>query len=340
MILARIKQFLKILFVFILLILVLLLILYNVFSYRTKPEKIKYGVSFNVPYAIELGLDWQKTYISILDDLKVKRIRLGAHWTLVEPEKDKYDFSYLDFQFEEAKKREVDIILSIGKRVPRWPECHVPRWAWDFSTAQEQEEIREYLNLIVERYKGYDNLIYWQLENEPFLEVFAYEHCGSLDVAFLEEEFKIIKDLDPERKILITDSGNLGKWTEAYSRGDLFGTSVYVYFWNPFIGKIKSFLPPSFYSLKDNYMEFLHGHKKTILVELSLEPWLIEPITKAPLEDQFDMMNIDRIKEILDYAERTRYEEQYLWGVEWWYWLKEKHGMPEIWNFTKQLFNE
>jgi len=338
MIFSYIKKILKITAIFALLFLFFGIILFQVFSYRIKPEKIKYGVSFNVPYALELGLDWQQAYISILEELGVKRIRLGAHWPLVEPEKDSYDFTYLDFQLNEARERKVDVILAIGRRVPRWPECHVPDWAQDFTEDQQQAEIREYLKLIVERYKDYDNLIYWQIENEPFLEMFAYEHCGDLDVEFLEEEISIVKNLNPERKILITDSGNMGGWKDAYSRGDLFGTSVYVYFWNPFIGKFRSILPPSFYSLKDNYMEFLYGHKKTILIELSLEPWLIQPIVKAPLKDQFDMMDLERMKKILKYGENTRYEEQYLWGAEWWYWLKVKHGMPEIWNFTKQLF--
>jgi len=36
---------------------------------------------------------------------------------------------------------------------------------------------------------------------------------------------------------------------------------------------------------------------------------------------------------------KTNFDEQYLWGVEWWYYLREK-GHPEIWNFLDdRIFN-
>lgn len=318
-------------------ILLLLIFLYYIAAYSKKPEEIKYGVSFNVPYALELGLDWQEAYVSILDELEVKRIRLAAHWPLVEPSRDVYDFSYLDFQLNEARKRDVDVVLAIGRRVPRWPECHVPEWAKDLPDEQWQPELLQKIEAVVNRYKDYENIIYWQVENEPFLEVFAYEHCGDLDEDFLDEEIAFVRELDPDRPILMTDSGNLGRWTEVYSRADSFGTSVYLYFWNPYVGRFRTILPASFYRLKANLMELLHGQKETYLIELSLEPWLIQSLVKTPVETQLEMMDLERMKEILDYAKRTNLEHQYLWGVEWWYWLREKHDMPEIWEYVHDL---
>jgi hypothetical protein len=118
---------------YIILFLLVLTAIYHILAYRSKPAEVKYGMSYNVPYALELGLDWQETYIDMMDDLGVERLRLAAHWTLVEPKKDVYDFSYLDFQLEEAAKRGVSIILGVGRRLPRWPECHVPEWADKYS---------------------------------------------------------------------------------------------------------------------------------------------------------------------------------------------------------------
>lgn len=241
--------------------LIFLVIIYQIIAYRPKPQTIDYGVSFNVPYALELGLDWKETYLAILDDLKFKKLRLAAHWPLVEPERGEYDFSYLDFQIEEAAKRNVDVILVIGRRVPRWPECHVPKWASQLSENDWQNDLLQTMEKIVLRYKDNKNIKYWQVENEPFLGVFAYDQCGELDKEFLNKEISMVKRLDPSRKILITDSGNMGKWVGAYSKGDAFGTSTYLYFWNPTFGKFKSMIPASFYRAKTNIMTLIYGKK-------------------------------------------------------------------------------
>ena len=304
---------------------------------KAVPERITYGLSFNTPYALELGLDPREVFTALLDDLNVRHFRLAAHWTLVEPRKDSFDFSELDYQIAEAEKRGADVILGVGRRLPRWPECHVPSWAQDLTWEEQKAEIREYIETVVTRYKDSPNIIYWQVENEPFLGVFAHEHCGDLDVDFLDEEIELVRSLDPTRPILITDSGNLGTWNGAYSRGDAFGTSVYIFFWNPELGQFRTVLPPAFYRAKENIMELLHGKKQTFLIELSVEPWLLEPVTDVAIETQYSRMDLEKFDEIIEYARETRYDRQYLWGGEWWYWLKEQ-DRPEMWERGKEVF--
>lgn len=304
---------------------------------KEEPRRITYGVSFNVPYAKELGIDPREAYRAVLDELGVRHLRLAAHWTMVEPARDRYDFSELDFQVQEATKRGAEVILGVGRRLPRWPECHVPPWAKELSWEEQKEELRAYITAVVERYKGYASITYWQVENEPYLEVFAREHCGALDEAFLEEEIALVRSLDGTRPILVTDSGNLGTWAGAYSKGDAFGTSVYVYFWNPEFGQFKTILPPAFYRMKENVMALFYGTKKTFLIELSLEPWLLEPVVDVPLETQYSRMDVEKFEEILNYARHTRYDTQYLWGAEWWYWLNEQ-GESHMWDRAKILY--
>ena len=50
---------------------------------------IKWGVAFSKMFATEMGLDWRETYLAILDDLRVKRIRLPIYWQDVEAEAGK-----------------------------------------------------------------------------------------------------------------------------------------------------------------------------------------------------------------------------------------------------------
>ncbi len=307
-------------------------------SFRDIPARIEYGVSFSAPHAEELKIDWKDAYRAILDDLGVRKLRLAAYWPVVEPERDSYSWSVLDFQLSEARARGAEVILSVGRRLPRWPECHVPKWAQGLSWEEQKDELRAYLTAVVERYKDDPEIIYWQVENEPFLGVFAYDHCGDLDKEFLQEEIALVRSLDT-RPILVTDSGNLGTWAGAYRSADAFGTSVYVYFWNPELGQFKTILPPAFYRIKENIMRSLYGAKPVFLIELSLEPWLIEPTIDAPLEEQLSRMDLQKFKEIVGYARLTRLDTQYLWGAEWWYYMRE-HGYPEFWDAAKRLYAE
>ncbi len=317
--------------------LVLALIVLFLLSRKAEPERITYGMSFNTLYARELNLDRKEAYDAILDDLGVRHLRLAAHWPMVEPIEDVYNFEELDYQVARAEEVGATVVLAVGRRLPRWPECHVPEWAREQSWEDQKVQIRELVTAVVLRYKDSPAVTYWQVENEPYLEVFASEHCGSFDEAFLEEEVALVRSLDSSRPILVTDSGNLGLWTGPYKNGDAFGTSVYVHFWNPELGQFKTVLPPWFYRVKDNLMALRYGEKETMLIELSAEPWLLEPITDVPVETQFTRMDLEKFEDILSYAEATRFEKQYLWGAEWWYWLKEQ-GRPEFWNRGQELF--
>lgn len=306
---------------------------------KPQPDTITYGISYNVPYVLELGLDQEEVFKALTDELGVRDFRMSAHWTLTEPKKDVYDFSWMDVDIAHAEAVGARVIFGVGRRLPRWPECHVPSWAQELSWEEQKQEIRDYIEAVVNRYKHSPAITHWQVENEPYLNLFANEHCGDLDEEFLKEEIEFVRSLDPTRPILVTDSGNLGTWNGAYSHGDAFGTSVYVYFWNPELGRFKTVLPPWFYRVKENIMALIHGEKETFLIELALEPWLLEPVTDVPIETQFTRMDVEKFDEIIEYARDTRYEKQYLWGGEWWYWL-HLQGYPEMWERGKQLFGK
>ncbi len=325
--------------IWILSVCVLVAILLFFLARKAEPERITYGMSFNAPYALELGLDPHEVLQSLIDELGVRHFRLAAHWTLTEPTKDQFDFLWMDDQLAQVRAAEGTVIFGVGRRLPRWPECHVPLWAKDITWDNQKKEILEYITAVVTRYKNDPVITYWQVENEPYLEVFAQDFCGEFDEAFLEEEIALIRALDPTRPILVTDSGNLGTWAGAYKHGDAFGTSVYVYFWNPELGQFRTILPPWFYRVKENVMALLYGEKNTFLIELSLEPWLLEPVTDVPIDVQYSRMDIEKMNSILDYARDTRYETQYLWGGEWWYWLRE-HEHPEMWERGKEIFTQ
>jgi hypothetical protein len=321
-------------------IILILLVIFFALSFKDDPKNISYGVTFSKPYSDYLGLPSREVFISILDDLKVRKFRLVAYWSEVEKNKEEFNFTDVDFEIKEAQKRNAEIILAVGRRLPRWPECHIPEWAKNMSWDMQKEEILSYITEIVTRYRTIENIKYWQVENEPYLSVFAKENCGSdLDEDFLKEEIALVKKLDSTKQILITDSGNLGLWSGAWRVGDVFGTSVYMYLWNPTIGEIRSVYTPSFYKVKSNLMSLLYGPKKNLLIELSFEPWLIEPIVDVQIETQINRMDMSKFYEILHFAKKTGFDEQYLWGVEWWYFMKE-NGHPEYWDKAREIFSK
>ena len=151
-------------------------------------------------YARELGLDWKETYDAIVDDLGVRKFRLAAHWPMVEPAQNIYNFEELDYQIARAEEVGAEVILAVGRRLPRWPECHIPSWVKDLSPEQQNAAQLRMVEQVVERYKNSPAVVTWQVENEPFLELFAYEHCGELDVSLLNKEINLVKSsMIPDR---------------------------------------------------------------------------------------------------------------------------------------------
>ena len=98
-------------------------------------------MSFNTLYANELGLDWKETYDAILDELGVRNLRLAAHWPMVEPIDNIYNFAELDYQIARAEEVGAEVIFAVGRRLPRWPECHVPTWAQGLAQVEQQQQL-------------------------------------------------------------------------------------------------------------------------------------------------------------------------------------------------------
>ena len=86
----------------------------------------EFGFSFSHRHATILGLDWQETYLALLDELKPKSVRIPVYWFEVEKEQGEFDFEVVDWQIKEAEKREIPVVLEIGYRSFHRPECYPP----------------------------------------------------------------------------------------------------------------------------------------------------------------------------------------------------------------------
>ncbi len=326
----------KRIFVFLVVLLFVVFVLSRGHTYEK--NELRYGVTFSKKQAQNLGLDWKKTYISILDDLRVKRLRIPAYWDEVEGSFGEFFWADLDWKIKEAEKRNIDIILSVGSRLPRWPECHFPDWVEPLSQEEREKEVMEYVNKTVSRYKGYKNIIAWQVENEPFLTHFG--ECPKLNSSFLDMEIAEVKRLD-NRPIIITDSGEFSFWFCAASRADIFGTTMYKSTYSRFLKRYIEYpISPGFFKFKKNIVNFFVSPQKWIVVELQGEPWGPKPYQDMSVEERGITMNLQKFKDMIEFSSKTGFQEFYFWGVEWWYWEKEKQNNPRLFNEAVKLFGK
>lgn len=313
-----------------------------IFAYFNLPgpaprQDTNLGMTFSARYARDLGLDWRAAYTALLDEVGVRKLRIPVYWDLVESEPKQYDFGEIDWQLAEAEKRGAEVILTVGVKVPRWPECHIPAWAKEDEQVRRQGIMR-FIDKTVTRYKDNQTVVKWQIENEPFL---PFGICPDFDVAFLEQEVALVKGLDPSRPILLTDSGELSLWYGAASRGDEFGTTMYRDIYSKKAGGYFTYpIGPNFFRTKAWIVRTFAHQEHLMVIELQAEPWSSGWIVDIPLEEQARTMNQEKLRENVEYAERVGFQDIYLWGGEWWYWLKEKKGDASVWETGKDLFRE
>lgn len=289
------------------------------------------GVTFSKIYAEELGLDWKEAYLATLDDLKIKTYRLPAYWSEIEPEPEVFDFTDLDWQIDEATRHGAQVILAVGRKLPRWPECHVPKWSVGLDEELVRVRIMSMIETVIRRYASNPTVVAWQVENEPF---FEFGECPKPDAAFLGQEIAAVHALDA-RPVVISESGELSTWVRAASLADILGISTYRIVWSRFTGYFYWPVTPRVYQQRALAASALV--KKIIITELQGEPWATQPIISMPLDQQLTLMNPERLMSNVVFARKIGVSEIYLWGVEWWYWLKQQ-GRPQMWEAAKVLF--
>lgn len=303
-----------------------------------KKSEMEYGVTFSARQARDLGLDWREVFQAMIYDLGVRRMRLSAYWDEVEKSKGEFTWEESDWQLAEASKVDSQIILSVGGRLPRWPECHFPDWAENIAKAEREQEILHYVEATILRYRDNKNIVAWQVENEPFLSHFG--ECPVLDASFLDTEIALVRSLD-SRPIIVTDSGELSTWVKAAKRADIFGTTMYR---DTYSNLLKSYvhypIAPGFFHFKKNLARIFANPDEWIVIELQGEPWGPKPFQELSKEERDKTMNLEKFIEITEFARQAGFDKLYLWGVEWWYWEKEIQNNPLLWEEARKLYQK
>jgi len=301
-------------------------------------SEIIWGISFSQKQADLLNISWKENYLALLDDLGVRSLKIIAYWDLIEPEEGKYFFDDLDFQIREAQSRGVKIILVFGRKVPRWPECHIPNWAKNLNEEKQEEKMLVFFEKIISRYGKIESIWAWQIENEPF---FKFGECPEISEEILRKEINLVKKLDfKNRPIVISDSGSNRFWFKTAGLGDMVSISLYRKVWFKELNLyIKYPFPPVFYWRKYQIVKTVFG-RKVFCGELQAEPWGPVLINELSLEEQEETMDLEQFQKIIDFARKTGFDEFYFWGAEWWYWLKTEKNDSRIWDEARDLIEK
>jgi hypothetical protein len=321
---------------FIIVGIIIAFLLFNSFAWRPVKNP-QYGVSFSTKYAKELGNDWKANFTALLDDMQVKRFRLMSYWDDIEKTPGNYDFSELDWQFDEAAKRGAKVSLAVGLRQPRWPECHRPNWAKALAKPEQNKELMKFLEATINHYKNNPNLISYQLENEALNGWFG--DCKPVDIERdrLVKEFDLVKKLDPNHPVYMSLSDQHGLPFDK-PIPDKYGFSVYrvVYSTQLPIHFYMTYPTPTTYHRIRAWLIKVIQHREVFVHELQLEPWGTKATKDLSIDEQNRSMDTEQMKFNLDFARRIGKPEIYVWGSEWWYWRMNNFNDPSPWNTFKQ----
>jgi hypothetical protein len=313
--------------------------LWYIHSERSKP--LEQGVSFIPDYAQSLGVDPQQTMDALLG-IGVKHFRLVSYWSDMERSPGKYDFSQLDWQFKKAEKAHAKIILTVGLRQPRWPECHAPGWV-DIGQppSQWQPQLESFMKKVIDRYKGSPSLQKYQLENEYFLKGFGDCPDTAMTRQRLVDEYNLVKRADPGHPVIIGRSNNSLGFPTGQPQPDEFSISVYKRVWDRnFSHRYLEYPQPAwFYGFLAGTQK-LFLHKDMMIGELQAEAWPPngKTIQQTSLAEQNKSLNAKRLKDRFQYGRATGMREIYLWGGEYWYYRLVKLHDPSLWNVARQEF--
>jgi hypothetical protein len=307
-------------------------------SERSKP--LEMGVSFIPAYARSLGVDPEET-MDALTGIGVKQFRLVSYWNEMERTPGQYDFSQLDWQFKKAEAANAKVMLVVGLRQPRWPECHIPDWAAKEPASQRQPQLEDFMKAVIERYKDSPSLQQYQLENEFFLKGFGT--CTDFSRSRLISEYNLVKKTDPSHPIIVGRSNNAVGFPVGQPQPDEFSISIYKRVWDA--GVTHRYLeypfPAWFYGYLAG-MQQIFLHKDMVISELQAEAWPPngQTITETSLAEQNKSFNAERFKDRIAYGKATGMRQINLWGAEYWYYRLKVLDDPSLWNVARQEFSQ
>lgn len=316
-----------------------------------RPQRPQFiGTTFSQLQCAYIGLDYRQAFRQICD-LGFQRLRLCCYWNQIEPQPQQFDFSTLDWLLEECDRRNIQVVLAVGMKVPRWPEFHFPDWlAARYPTGASPDPIDRtpaiadltlnFIQQVVSHTRQAPALGYWQLENEPFTHL---EIAGGrfLSPDFVEREVALLRSLMlPGQKLLLTtaltlpaaqDAADDRAFATSLRLADAVGVNVYT---RVPIGHSAFYLEPqpAFWAKLQSWQQaLLAADREAWIAEAQAEPW--EPNQLVAMQKlDYPSASPLRAENLVTTLGGMGYGTVLLWGCEYWLW--QKHQGRNLWWWT------
>jgi hypothetical protein len=321
------------------------------------------GVTFSRRQAEYLGLPWQETFNAVLG-LAPTVVRLGAYWDEIERERDRFDFSTLDWQLAQLPPEHARVVLTVGMKAPRWPEYYLPSWLMratrigSYGTISDDPLVREealrFVEAVVERYQDHPSIAYWQVENEP-LDPSGPRHW-KIGADFVAQEVALVRALDHRKRPIVLSMfvdtppplSSLPPWRshdEKRARtllqmADVLGLDVYPSRGIRVFGR-DLYLDWSGWAWERPALTLrqlaLAQGKDAWVMEAQAEPW--EPARLVYLDDgPSRSVQPGMAASTFGRLSNGGFGTILLWGAEHWYMRQERHDDPSWLDTLRPLF--
>lgn len=286
------------------------------------------GVTFSHRALIQYGCEVLPAYTELLS-WHPEVIRLCVYWDEVEKQRGEYEFADVDELMKLAQEKNQKIILCLGAKAPRWPEFYWPSW---LMPNEREERLFLYLKKAVRHFEKFENILFWQLENEPLDPSGPDQEM--IEFSLLQREVALLRELDA-RPVFLTAWGNDEKKRATVEKlstlADAVGVDLYP----------KQFaISTPFGTLhrgpdrSEKELRHWFANVKTPIwvAELQAEPW--EKDEEAFWSIWPRSISPKQLKKNFQLADSLAIEGVLAWGYEYWWAMKER-GNSELMTIAK-----
>ncbi|GAB4149494.1 MAG: hypothetical protein OHK0017_13610 [Patescibacteria group bacterium] len=187
-------------------------------------EHIDLGASF-IPEVYGFSPEGRNRALEVLrfmlDEMKIRHVRLGLRWSSIEPIQGQFSLGYYQPFLDLMQQFEVEICLGVGAvKTCGWPEEHLPDWIKQIVVLPPKGSLIKHDNLIAQMGRLYQsslldklhklkvnglNITQLQPENEAF-NPFG-NHRWTFTNDYLLQQILLIRNYFPEIQILLNSNG-------------------------------------------------------------------------------------------------------------------------------------
>lgn len=201
--------------------------------------KPQYGVSYSFEHAQWYGLDAREAYVKLLDEVKFDWVRLSFFWDRHTKSGGELNLEELEFAIEEAQKRDIKVVIALGLKTPYYPEYHPPqliREKIEFGQRLDAshpiaKDVIEIDREVVEVLARWDNIIFWQVENEPLI---GNVNRWKIDASLVAAEVDTVRAADFKKRPVILNHAGVGFYDASWKdllpilqKGDVFAVNAF-----------------------------------------------------------------------------------------------------------------